>query len=146
MSGNKFDPVANLARLKEMLENIKQLCSIAFIDNELSEYKMNSGNCSGEAIFNEDGISVQNAYFSADSQMEPHAHENVEEIHIVYEGDLTNTMEFANGEVRTLTVQGRGVIIVPPNVNHIIGSKNGCKIIAITIPSDPGYPKTKQDG
>jgi mannose-6-phosphate isomerase-like protein (cupin superfamily) len=133
----QFNHQENLNRIRQLVETFAPFDNLYEKKDGNVEYKTTRGKVYGKNIFNIGNIAVQAAVLEKDSAMP--AHENGEiEIFIVYEGDFE--LEMKDGIIKL----GVGDIIkIEPNRTHLPSSINGCKIIAITIPSSKGYPSNE---
>jgi mannose-6-phosphate isomerase-like protein (cupin superfamily) len=131
---NKNHSDDNLERIRELTKTAVPLSVIAVIKSGDVEYKTYNGTCGGHELMYIDEIAVQMAYMQTNTMLESHCHDEVE-ILVVYEGEITIHMQ--NELVRL----GPGDIYkIKPGVFHLAESKEGCKMIGITIPASKGYP------
>jgi len=132
-----FDLKQNLERIRELTETVTPLHMIADITGNKAVYSVETGECGGLGLYKTKSVAVQIAYMGGKTELKCHDHDE-SEILIPFEGDLE--VEFKNGSIQGYIGDP---IIISPNEPHVAKSNNGCKMIAITIPSSNGYPDGK---
>jgi len=129
-----------LKKLKDELLADTALEEIAFDDDDKGTiYSVKKGGCKGYPLLKNEHIAVQRSIMIPNTELEVHRHEGVEYL-VCYEGDIKIVNKDQDGEVVEVEIGKGGIIAVTPNTQHIATSKTGCRLVAITIPADKGYP------
>jgi mannose-6-phosphate isomerase-like protein (cupin superfamily) len=124
----------NLERLRELTEKFINFNSITKIDNTRVDYRVGSGHCEGNGVFNDDRAAIQVANLGVDTIFPPHAH-NENEILICIQGEV-----IVSSAIESRLLKVGDVIKIEPGMVHNCFSKDGATIIGITIPASEGYP------
>ena len=124
-----------VAKLSQYTDHIVRLQDSATMSGSSADYKSDIGTCAGIGLLHSGQVAVQKAYMTPGSKLKPHQDKEIEII-ILYEGDLSITTP---DHVHYLVI-GRPLTI-EPNTPHIAETVGGAKLIAVTIPPSPGYPK-----
>jgi len=133
----------NLKRIKELSGTLQTLPALAHIEGSIVYYEMKSGECRGEGLFKNSKIAVQHATLSKGSDLEAHIHNGIREFLICYEGDLTIVVKEPEDRIIKTIIYTGGMVIIDPGIPHLVSSIGGCKLIAVTIPAEEGYPAGK---
>jgi mannose-6-phosphate isomerase-like protein (cupin superfamily) len=128
----------NLARLRELTDSLHviPLRSIAtFVGNKV-DYQCVKGECHGFALLNDGSIAVQYAEATAGTVMKPHMHIDNKEFLLVISGHLQSEVDGVVTEARN-----GEMIVVEPGTTHTPSAVEDTRMIGITIPASPGYPR-----
>jgi quercetin dioxygenase-like cupin family protein len=119
----------NLSRIRELTEFVK-------MRGEKVHYDLEQGSCEGVNLMNDGEVAVQYAVLAPDTVFPLHTHHDSKEILICIEGKFENI----KGEIKTIALYS-DIIEIRKGESHHVYTKDGCKIIGITIPANEGYPK-----
>jgi mannose-6-phosphate isomerase-like protein (cupin superfamily) len=133
-----FDSKNNLSRIHEIAKTfrLKELSSFC---SDSVEYNVITGRCVGRGLLNSQDVAVQVVEQAPDTSFPEHIHHDNSEYVIMVRGSLTNTMDGKE----ELFVAG-DCFVIPLGKAHNHYSKDGCKLIAVTIPASEGYPNVSR--
>lgn len=127
----------NLNRIRELTDSVKPLHLIAKINEDHVIYSVEKGSCGGVALYKDEQMAIQLSFLGPDTILKNHVHDELE-ILICHEGDITVHMPGND-----IDLERGGMVRIQPGTSHIAISKNGCRLVAITLPASDGYPNTK---
>ena len=127
------------AHLDSNLKRIEELTYTSDPTTNVVVYDVEEGYCEGVGLLNIPESSVQISTMGKGTKIQNHVHAETEYL-IVIAGDFKLIMK--NKEVM---LREGGFIIIPPGEWHAI-STNGCKLIAVTVPSSAAFPSVSVEG
>jgi hypothetical protein len=134
----RFNLDVNMEKIKGLAQELNEHPLMFTKEDIKVEYKVTSGSCIGYGLINNGGIAAQHFVMEPNTELLPHTHKDEREIIIIYEGDFTSINKY-----RVQSVANSGLVCIDIGITHIAKSINGCKGLAITIPSSEGYPDAK---
>jgi quercetin dioxygenase-like cupin family protein len=129
--------VFNINRIKELSKSI-ELATI--LDSEQNSYNVQQGSCEAIGLWKGEYSAVQRAVLSPNTLFPIHKHDGAKEVLIVVQGEITNDTE---GVVSYHSVGG--IIEIPADKAHSVYTKDGCTLIATTVPASEGYPNGRNE-
>lgn len=124
----------NLSRIRELTQIVTPIIEMSNIIGSKVKYEILKGKCEGTGLHNDGKVAIQMAWLDPDTVFTNHDHEEIE-ILIVHEGKMT-----VNMKDKTFDLEVGGLVKFEPKEAHLLETKEGCKLIAITIPASKGYP------
>ena len=137
---------SDLKSLYEMTESLPPLPVIH--KNGTIEIDMQAGESVSTGLMNVPNVAVCDTGIAKDSMSPIHAHKE-REWFILYEGDLIvviydSTTETHHKVVKTEYALDPGdYFFVEADVRHAVGSQNGAKLIAISVPRSEVFPSVR---
>lgn len=105
------------------------------------EYKTEEGRIIGHGLLKEDDVAIQKIFSSKGSKLEFYIHK-VREWLIVTKGKYSITIDTGNGLKKKILIRGDSVYM-EPGTSHSAEALEDTYLIAITVPSDGGYPNAR---
>lgn len=129
----------HIKRLRELTEDLPPIPKLikTISQDKYVEYKTESGYNAAFGIIQELEVAVAKVIFSPNTVLAWHNHEKSREWLIVYDGSIT--VLFIDGVETKLNI-GDYITIDRENIHSVV-SKNGARVVAITIPADETFPK-----
>jgi len=130
-----MNPTENLTRIKELADSL-QLSDLVLNSNSVINYDCPQGACKGVGLLKEKAVAVQDTILKPNTIFPLHVHNEIELL-ILVDGEFTSTI---NNKETKITTPGR-LIVIDPGEEHFVYTKDGCRMIAVTIPANiGGYP------
>jgi len=135
-TARKFEEIdkrmSKLAKLSASLT----LQDMATKDHGNVTYLVDSGMCTGKALFNSQNTSIQRIEIKAGTIFPRHNHGESVEFLIVVKGRIINT---SDNEEKKIIYAGE-CIRIDKHVSHSVEAKEDTILIAIAIPPSEGFP------
>jgi quercetin dioxygenase-like cupin family protein len=138
----RIDGTPSLTHLQKLTDNLRPLSSLVMemYENRVAYDTHDTGECTGNAIYNDGNIAIQKTFISKGAILPSHCHVDCMETLIMISGHL-KIINGAGEEVHLKGIIGERMYCFGSGEVHEIEAIEDTVLIGITIPADKGYPR-----